>query len=87
MATFHADGKPNLTMLVGDEEFVLEKCLCAMFSFLLGSVHVSKDVVYGNNNVVINSIYQVPSSSPQGLQWMVNNGKYRTIGESLVKNS
>jgi hypothetical protein len=56
-------------MLVGDEEFVHETkiCLCAMFGFLLGYVHVSKDVAYGDNNVVINSIYQVPSSGPQGL--------------------
>jgi hypothetical protein len=66
MATFHAKGKPNLTMLVGDEEFVemMEKCLCTMFGFLLGSIHVSKDVAYGDNNVVISSIYQVPSSIP-----------------------
>jgi hypothetical protein len=59
MATFHAEGKPDFTMLVGDEKFVqaMEKCICTMFSFLLGSIHVSKDVAYGNNNVVISSIY------------------------------
>ncbi len=76
-------------MLVGDERFVqvMEKCLYAMFGFQLGLVHVSKDVLYGNNNVVISSIYQFPSFGPQGLHWMVNNGRYRTIGESLVKNS
>jgi hypothetical protein len=56
-------------MLVGDEEFVqvMEKCFCAMFGLLLGSIHVCKDVAYGDNNVVINSIYQVPSYVPQGL--------------------
>jgi hypothetical protein len=35
-----------------------------MFGFLLGSFHVSKDVVYKDNNVVISSIYQVPSFGP-----------------------
>jgi hypothetical protein len=90
MAIFHVEGKTNFTMLVGDEEFVqfMEKCLCAMFGFLLGSVHVSKDVACGENNVVISSIYQlVPSSGPQGLQWMVENGMYQTIGKSLVRSS
>jgi hypothetical protein len=69
MATFHAKGKHDLTMLVGDEEFVqvTKKCLCTLFGFMLGSIHVSKDVAYENNNVVINSIYQVPSFGPQGL--------------------
>jgi hypothetical protein len=40
-------------MLVGDEEFVHETkiCLCAMFGFLLGYVHVSKDVAYGDNKL------------------------------------
>jgi hypothetical protein len=90
MATFHAKGKHDFTMLVGDEEFiqVTRKCLCAMFGFLLGSIHVSKDVACGHNNVVINSIFQlVPSSGPRGLQWMVNNGMYQIVGESLVRNS
>lgn len=45
-----------------------------MFGLLVGSIHVSKDVVYKNKNVVINPIYQVPSFGPQGLQWMVSNG-------------
>ncbi len=53
----------------------------------MGLVHVSKDVMYGDNNVIISSIYEVPSFGPQGLQWMVNNGRYQTIGESLVQNS
>jgi hypothetical protein len=42
MATFHAKGKLNLTLLVGNEKFVqvAKKCLCAML--LLGSVHVPR---------------------------------------------
>jgi hypothetical protein len=35
-----------------------------MFGFLLGSIQVSKDVVYKGNNVVISSIYQIPSFGP-----------------------
>jgi hypothetical protein len=35
----------------------------------------------------MSSIYQVPSFGPQGLQWMVSNGKYQIVGESLVGNS
>jgi hypothetical protein len=58
MATLCAKGKHDFTMLVGDEEFVqvTKKCICTMFGFLLGSIHASEDVVYGNNNVVISSI-------------------------------
>jgi hypothetical protein len=88
MATFHAEGKLDLIMLVGDEKFVHVTEKCAMFDFLLGSIHVSKDVAFGDNDVVIDSIYiLIPSSSPQGLYWMVNNGIYRSVGESLVNNS
>jgi hypothetical protein len=53
-----------------------------MFGFQPSYVHVSKDV-YLQNNVVINSIYQVLFFGAQRLHWMVNVGKYRTIGESL----
>jgi putative sterol carrier protein len=70
IAIFYGEGKLDFTMLMGDEKFVqvMKKCLCAMFGFLLGSIHVSKDVVFGDNNVFISSIYQlVPSFGPQGL--------------------
>jgi len=54
-----------------------------MFGFQPNYVHVSKDVVYVQNNVVINSIYQVFFVGAQRLHCMVNVGRYRTIGESL----
>jgi hypothetical protein len=79
MATFHFKGKSNIAILVGDSKIVqiTKQCFRAMFGFQLGSVHLFKNVVYVKNKVVINSIYQVPSSSTQGLHWMVNVGKYQ----------
>jgi len=38
-----------------------------MFGFQPSLVHVSKDVAYVQNNVVISSIYQVPFTGTQGL--------------------
>ncbi len=79
MATFNVEGKSNLTILVCDSKIVwiTKQCFRAMFGFQLGLVHVFKNVVYAENKVVINSIYQVPSSSTQGLHWMVNVRKYQ----------
>jgi hypothetical protein len=57
-----------------------------MFGFQPSSKHVSKDVIYGENKVVISSIYQVPCSIVHGLHWMVNVGRYRIASESLLKN-
>jgi hypothetical protein len=47
-----------------------------MFDFQLSSIHISKHFAYIENNVVINSIHQVASSSLQRLHWMVNIDKY-----------
>jgi len=45
MTTFHAEGKVKLIALA--DKFgishVIKKCLCAMFDFHLGTMHVSKD--------------------------------------------
>jgi hypothetical protein len=57
-----------------------------MFDFQLNSVHVLKDVAYVENNVVINSIYQVASSGLQRLYWMVNIDRCWIVGKSLVAN-
>lgn len=58
-----------------------------MFGFQPSSIHVSKDVAYGENKLVISSIYQVPSFIVHGLHWMVNVGRYRIDGENILKNS
>jgi hypothetical protein len=37
---------------------MIENVLCVMFAFLQGYVHVSKDVSYKDDNIVLSSIYQ-----------------------------
>jgi hypothetical protein len=59
MATFYAQGKLDLTIL--DDNLgishVIEKCPCAMFGFQLGTMHISKDDAFDDNNNVTRSIY------------------------------
>ncbi len=61
-AIFHAEGKVKL--IVPFDKFGIshatKKCLCVMFNFHVGAVHVSKDDAYDSNNNVIRSIYQIP---------------------------
>jgi hypothetical protein len=44
---------------------VTKKCLCAMFGFLVGSIHIIKDIVYDDNKKIIMEIYQVSVSESQ----------------------
>jgi len=62
MATFCAEGKPKLTILSDDYGIahVIEKYLYAMFAFQLGTMHISKDDAYDDNNNVIRFVYQTP---------------------------
>jgi hypothetical protein len=55
MANFHVEGKVELIVHVHDFKIshVIEKCLCAMFGFHYGPIHVSKDEAYDDNNNVI----------------------------------
>jgi hypothetical protein len=59
MVIFHVEGKARF--IIPSNEFkilhVIEKCMCAMFSFHLGVVHVSMDDAYDANNNVIRFIY------------------------------
>jgi hypothetical protein len=59
MTTFLANGKVEFTLPTKDFgiSHVIEECLCVMFGFHLGIVHVSKDEGYDDNNNVIRSIY------------------------------
>jgi hypothetical protein len=74
MATFHAEGKTKL--IVHTNNFgilhVKKKCLCVMFGFHMGIVHVSKDEMYDDDNDVIKSIYHVLFLGDFGLEWKVN---------------
>jgi hypothetical protein len=59
MATFHSDGKFNLTILIGELGVaeIAKKCLYNMFGFQVGFLDISMDIAYNENNVLINSIY------------------------------
>jgi hypothetical protein len=58
-----------------------------MFSFHLGTMHVSKDDAYDANNNVIRSIYQVLIIGDFNLQWRVNTKRFRIVAKNLRKNS
>jgi hypothetical protein len=59
MATFHVIGKPDLTILVSDYGIVqlTENVFCVMFAFQRGSMHVSKNVFYMEENIVLSFTY------------------------------
>jgi hypothetical protein len=88
MATFHVEGKVELIVLADNFRIlhVIEKCLCAMFGFHSGIVHVSKDETYDDNNNVIRSIYQVPVLGDFSLEWKVNGGRFRIVTKNLPKS-
>jgi hypothetical protein len=52
MATFHANEKPNLIIIVDDFSFTqaTKGCLFAMSSFQQRSIHISKDLLYDESN-------------------------------------
>jgi len=89
MATFHALGCSDLTITVDDLGMmtIFKHFLCAMFTFQLGSLHISKDVSYDYNNFFSSSLYHIPTTSSQGRQWVVKCGCYRIVGDSLAHNS
>jgi hypothetical protein len=72
ITTFHYNGKVKFMIFVDDSSTieVLEQCLCAIDSFQLGSLHVSKDVIYDENNVT-SSKYNVPTFGMHGKVWFV----------------
>jgi len=65
----------------------MEKYLCAMFVFHLGIMHISIDETYDDNNKVMISICKAPIFGPHGLQWMVNEVRFRIVGENITINS
>ncbi len=74
MATFHVEEHPKLTILADDFGIahIIEKCLRVMFGFQLGTVYISKDDAYDDNNNVTIIVYQVPIIIVQGLEWILN---------------
>jgi hypothetical protein len=65
---------------------VIDKCLCVMFGFHPGTMHVFKDNAYDDNNNIIRSIYQVPIIDDLGLKWMVNVENFMIIMKNISKN-
>jgi hypothetical protein len=61
MSIFHAIGKLDLTILVSNSRVVkmTENVFYAMFAFRQGSMHISKDVSYWDDNINFSYVYQV----------------------------
>ncbi len=49
-------------------------------------MHVSKDVSYKDDNIILNYVYQVLDVNLIGMFWTVTNGKYRIINENVFNN-
>jgi hypothetical protein len=89
MATFHVIGNLGLTILVADfgVNQVTKNVLCAMFMFQRGSLHVSKDIYYAKDNVVLSYVYQVLDVNLGGMFWTINKARYQIICENVLNNS
>jgi len=66
MTTFQAMGKLNLTILVSNFGIiqVIKNILYSMFAFRQGSLHISKDVSYGDDIIILSFVYQVSNLNP-----------------------
>jgi hypothetical protein len=88
MAIFHVVGKANLTILVFDYGVVqvIENVICAMFAFQQGYLHVSKDVSYGDDNIIFNCVYYISNVNHKRMFWIITNNKYQIVGENVFNN-
>ncbi len=68
MATFLVPRCLDFTIIVDNlgMAIIFKHCLCIMFVFQLGSLHISKDFSYDSNNFVLSSLYQIPMTFLQG---------------------
>jgi hypothetical protein len=57
-----------------------------MFVFRQGSLHISKDVFYVENNFVLSVVYQVFDVNSEGMFWIVTNGRYQIVGKHSLNN-
>jgi len=60
--------------------------MCYVY-FLASFLHISKDILYDSNNLVFNSLYQIPTTSFQGHQWVVGCDEYHIVGDNLCHKS
>ncbi len=49
-------------------------------------MHVSKDVSYGDDNIILSFVYQVPDVNPRGMFWTITNGRYQIVDENVLNN-
>jgi hypothetical protein len=91
MATFYVQGKPNFTILDDDLGIfhVIEKFLCAMFGFQLGTLHISKDNAFDdNNNVTLDPSTKFHFRVPMdwdGLSMLVDSGLLAKTSPKALK--
>jgi hypothetical protein len=88
MVIFHVVGKPDLNILVFNFRIVqvIENVFYAMFAFRRRHVHASKDVIYKDDNIVLNYIYKVIDVNPGRMFWTVTNCKYWIVNENVLNN-
>ncbi len=88
MATYHVVGKPNPTILDSNSRIVqvTKNVFSAMFVFQRGSLHISKDVSYVENNFVLSFVYQVPDVNFEGMFWIITNGRYQIVSKHSLNN-
>jgi hypothetical protein len=89
MATFCVGGQFELTILIDgiDITIVIEKCLCVMFSFQHGSLHIFKDAAYDANNNISSSVYQISIATIQGQEWVVSSRRYKVVCANVFAHS
>jgi hypothetical protein len=58
-----------------------------MFAFWQGSLHVSKDVFYVEDNIILSYFCQVLDVNLGRMFWIVTNGRYLIIGKNVLNNS
>jgi hypothetical protein len=68
VVNFHVEGWPNFTILIHESNrvHITEQCLCVMFRFQQGFLHISKDLIYDANNYVSSSLYMFLTFTTQG---------------------
>ncbi len=67
VVNFHVEWPNFMTLIDESSRFhVIEQCLCVMFGFQQGFLHISKDVIYDANNNVSSSLYMFLTFTTQG---------------------
>ncbi len=57
-----------------------------MFAFQWGSLQVSKDLSYVEDNIILSSVYQVFNVNSKGMFWTVTNDRYQIVSKHAFNN-